>query len=99
MWNEANMIAGSCAIVYYNASFAWLGAVTLQPAYYGICGTNTSGIAGVDPSGSTADGGVVTFTVPNNADIAYVRFSMSCTATNGSDLADIIVTVNEEITD
>lgn len=97
LWNESAMTTGNCAIVYYNASFGWLGSVTLQPAYYGICGTDATGIAGVDPTGTTDKGGIVTFTVPNNSNIAYVRLSMSCTATNGSDLADIIVTVNQEI--
>lgn len=98
MWNETGMAAGSCSIVYYDATFKWLGAVTLQPAYYGICGTYSTGVAGVDPSGTTDNGGIVTFTVPNNTSIAYVRLSICCVSTNGSDLANLIVTVNEEIT-
>lgn len=98
LWNEEGGSAGNCAVVYYNQSFGWLGSFTLQPAYYGICGTNaTPAVSGIDPVGSTADGGIVTFTVPNNADIAYVRLGMSCVAVNGSDLADLIFTVNEEI--
>lgn len=98
MWNETGMAAANCSIVYYDATFKWLGAVTLQPAYYGICGTNGAGVAGVDPSGTTDKDGVVTFTVPNDTSIAYVRLSICCVSTNGSDLANLIVTVNEEIT-
>ncbi len=97
LWNEDAMVEGNCSIVYYDKAFAFLGSVTLQPAYYGICGTDNDGISGVDPEGSTDNGGIVKFTVPNNSGIAYVRLSMSCVATNGSDMADLIVTVNEEI--
>lgn len=98
MWNETGSTTGSCAIVYYDASFAWLGALTIQPSYYGICGTNTTPSCPV-PSGTTEDGGVVSCTVPTNANIAYVRICMSTNESDGSAMADIIVTVNEEITD
>lgn len=100
LWNEDGMVSGHCAVVYYDATFAFLGSVTLQPAYYGILAADTSGsvgISGVDPTGTTADGGIVTIAVPDNASIAYIRLGMSCVATDGSNLADLIVTVNEEI--
>lgn len=92
LWNEPGQ-AYSNNIVYYNASFAWLGGLTLQPAYYGICKESD------DPTGTTADGGIVTFTVPNNADIAYVRLSIGGVHSAGNDIQDVIVTVNEEITE
>lgn len=97
-WGESDMIAGSCAIVYYNASFGWLGSITMQPVYYGICGSDANPASSeIVPSGTVAPGDMVTFTVPDNANVAYIRLSMSCIATDGSDLEDLIVTVNEEI--
>lgn len=96
-WNESSANNACCVIVYYNASFGYLGALTMQPAYYGICGQNSTGVAGVDTVGSTDNGGIVSFTVPTNADIAYVRMSISCVSTDGSDMAGLLVTVNEEI--
>lgn len=101
MWNEYDTVKANSSIVYYNASFAWLGSVTLQPSYYGILAADSTGgvgINGCDPSGTTDNGGIVTFTVPNNADIAYVRISMTIKAAAGNSLADLIVTKNEEIT-
>lgn len=78
----------SNVIAYYNASHTWLGSLTIQPSVYGIC-TNADA-----PTGSAADGGVVSFTVPSNTDIAFVRISM---VANTSNISNLIVTVNEEI--
>lgn len=78
----------SNVIAYYNASHTWLGSLTIQPSVYGIC-TNADA-----PTGSAADGGVVSFTVPSNTNIAFVRISM---VANTSNISNLIVTVNEEI--
>lgn len=91
LWNEPGQ-SGSNNIVYYDKSFAWLGAFTLQPAYYGICA------AGNDTTGTTDKGGIVTFTVPNNSEIAYVRITIGGSRSSGEDIQYLIVTVNEEIT-
>lgn len=89
VWEEVTLILGSCSIVYYDASFAWLGAITLQPSKYGIC---TDADAA---TGTAANGGIVSFNVPQNENIAYARLSVAVTE---EDLSGLIVTVNEEIT-
>lgn len=78
----------SNVVAYYDASHGYLGALTIQPSVYGICANEDM------PTGSAAGGGVVSFTVPANSSIAYVRISM---VANTSDISGLIVTVNQEI--
>jgi hypothetical protein len=84
-------------MAYYNSSFIWLGsACQLQSAssYYGICGAADNVF-----SGTVADGGIVSFTVPSNSNIAYLRLSFAWEYyTPVQDLSSLIVTVNQEIT-
>ncbi len=77
-----------CNFAYYNASHTWLGSA-VQNSPYGICTNNDI------PTGTLGDGGIVSATVPNNANIAYLR--IGCAVFNES-LDGLIVTVNQEIT-
>ena len=92
-WNETNASDTYCNIVYYNASFGYIGGVTQSATVYGQC------VVADVPTGSLAEGDIVSFTVPANSSIAYVRISTSTVGVDGSGMKDIIVTVNEEITD
>ena len=90
LWDKSTVNEGWNIISYYNASFAWLGsACPVQGSEYGICTKNDYS------TGSVADGGIVSFTVPANDNIAYLRLSFSIDSPE--DLSGLIVTVNEEI--
>lgn len=86
---EADASASANVIAYYDASKTWLGSLTLQPSYYGICTEANA------PSGVLADGGIVSFVVPQNTSIGFVRISL---VSQTSNISGLIVTVNEEIT-
>ena len=94
VWDQAGAFnPGWNIMAYYNSSFTWLGSccpVQSASSVYGIC-TTADNVA----NGSVANGGVVSFTVPNNSNIEYLRFSVS--DVNNAGLASLIVTVNEEI--
>jgi hypothetical protein len=94
VWDQAGAFnPGWNIISYYNGSFTWLGSICpLQSnSVYGIC------TAADTSSGSVANGGVVSFTVPANSNIEYLRLSFS--DQNNSGLSSLIVTVNQEITE
>jgi hypothetical protein len=90
IWDVQDKSAASNVIAYYKSDKTWLGSITAQPSRYGICTNNDA------PTGTIADGGIVTAIVPNNADIGLFR--ISCASLNNS-LDGLIITVNEEITD
>ena len=96
-WDTSTVNPGWNIMAYYNSSFVWLGsACPLQSAssYYGICGAADNVF-----SGTVADGGIVSFTVPTNSNIAYLRLSFAWEYyTPVQDLSSLIVTVNQEIT-
>lgn len=92
-WNETNASATYCNIVYYDVSFNYIGGITQSAIAYGQC------VVTDVPTGSLADGDLVSFTVPANNSIAYVRISTSVVDIEGNGMKDIIVTVNEEITE
>lgn len=75
------------AVNFSDASFTNIGQFTTQPSGYGICLYNIPTV--------TVEDGVYSFTVPDNADIHYMRV----TAEDGYNTAppDMIITVNEEI--
>lgn len=92
LWDKADMNIGWNIIAYYNSSFTWLGSLCPHQSggqVYGICAQANQ------PTGSTENGGIASFTVPSNDDIAYVRLSFS--DQNDVGLSSLIVTVNEEI--
>lgn len=90
LWDTITINNGWNMMAYYDSTFTWLGsACPLQGSQYGIC------TASDYSTGSVADGGIVSFTVPANNNIAYVRISFSIS--NPEDLSGLIVTVNEEI--
>ena len=91
LWNEENASSTYCNIVYYGASFDYIGGITQDAVFYGDC------VATDVPTGSLAAGDIVTFVVPANAQIEYVRISISTFYTDGRDMEHVIVTVNEEI--
>jgi hypothetical protein len=87
--------------VYYDSSFGWLGSNALNGTY-GICKASDR------PTGTLADGGIVTGVVPSNSKIAYMRISTgiagsSYNATTGTttkysqSLEPLVVTKNEEL--
>lgn len=93
-WDTNTLNTGYSIIAYYDSSFTWLGSICpLQDGGngtpYGICTREDKS------TGSVANGGIVSFTVPANTDIAYVRLSFACST--DVKLSDLIVTVNEEI--
>ena len=91
-WDLYNTNLGYNIIAYYNGSFGWLGSTCpVQGATYGICTTNDFS------EGSLADGGIVSFKVPNNSDIKYLRLSFSLVQTADFSLKNLVVTVNEGI--
>lgn len=96
-WDTSTVNTGWNIMAYYNSSFIWLGsACPLQSAssYYGICGAADNVF-----SGTVADGGIVSFTVPSNSNIAYLRLSFAWEYyAPVQDLSSLIVTVNQEIT-
>ena len=91
-WETCGSNLGYNIMAYYNGSFGWLGSCCpLQGAVYGICKTSDFSQGGV------TDGGIVSFTVPANANIAYLRLSFSMSDVINRSLKNLIVTVNEEI--
>lgn len=94
-WNTYSLNDGYNVIAYYkdDSAHTWLGSVCpVQGAVYGIC-------ANADTStGSVANGGVVTFTVPANAGIGWLRLSIAIDGSGDMSLADLVVTINQEIT-
>lgn len=88
IWDEQSGWAAWNVIAYYDSTFKWLGSITLQPSPYGICTADCA------PTGTIANGGIVTITVPSNANIAYVRLSVASAQTS---IEGLIITVNEEI--
>ena len=93
LWDAGSMNLGWNIIAYYDSSFTWLGSsCPLQSGgqIYGIC------TAADHSTGSSVNGGIVSFTVPSNTDIAYVRLSFGDQSFEG--LSSLIVTVNQEIT-
>lgn len=97
IWDQCgNFSLGWNTIAYYKGksnSFSWLGSccpVQSNTSVYGICT-----VADNTFTGTAANGGVVSFTVPANADIEYLRLSFADQYDKG--LADLIVTVNQEI--
>jgi hypothetical protein len=89
---EGEYSTGYNIMAYYNSSFGWLGsACPIQGAFYGICKTSDFS------EGSLADGGFVSFKVPNNSNIKYLRLSFFMPQTNYMSLKNLVVTVNEEI--
>jgi hypothetical protein len=96
LWDTYTLNSGYNIMAYYNSSFSWLGSCCpLQNGgqIYGIC-TQAD-----QSTGSIANGGIVSFIVPNNSNIAYLRLSIAInTGTGSMSLEPLIVTVNEEIT-
>jgi hypothetical protein len=80
------VVGAENCIHYSGEGFVSLGSFTAQPAYYGICNSGNAVVTGSD--------GVYQHTVPDHADIRYVRMSLHGSGTHG---ADLVVTVNEEI--
>jgi hypothetical protein len=87
-WETAS---GSNCIHYSDASFGTLGSFTTQPSYYGICSAENSVV-------STDENGIKTVTVPDNANIAYMRMSIRGNYSDARHGSDLIVAINEEIT-
>lgn len=87
-WEDSD--SNSC-ILYADSDFGYLGSFTEKPTGYGIC-TGANAIT-ITPDSN----GVYMFTVQNNSDIAYLRMSIGMK--NSSNGGDIIITINEEITD
>lgn len=85
-WNREYISTGN-AVNFYDASHTNIGQFTSQPYGYGICSGNIPTV--------TKTNEVYQFTVPNNANIRYMRVS----ATHGYDVLppEMVVTVNEEI--
>lgn len=75
-------------IHYAAEGFVSLGSFTPQPAHYGICTSHNAMV--------TEENGVYIHTVPNVAEIRYVRLSLYGSGSHG---AELVVTVNEEITE
>lgn len=75
-------------IHYSGEGFASLGSFTPQPAYYGFCTSENAVVTEAD--------GVYTHKVPNYSDIWFVRSAVYGVNIHGKDL---VVTVNEEITE
>ena len=91
-WDKSTIYESWNIIAYYDSSFKWLGSLCpLQVGgqVYGICTAENQ------PTGLTANGGIVSFTVPSNDNIAYVRLSVADQKNVG--LSSLVVTVNEEI--
>ena len=84
-WSVASL--ENC-IHYSGEGFVSLGSFTPQPAYYGFCTSENAVV--------TESEGAYIHKVPNNTDIRYVRLSLYGNGTHG---ANLIVTVNEEITE
>lgn len=96
LWDTYALNSGYNIIAYYknDASFTWLGsACPLQNGgqVYGICAASDHS------TGSVANGGIVSFTVPNNSNIGYLRLSIAMGDPSATNLSNLIVTVNEEI--
>lgn len=75
----------SCYIAAYNSSFTFVGAKTVTGSTYGT-----------DPATIVWDGTICTYTIANASTIEYIRINAVCE--DGPNGADMIVTVNEEIT-
>lgn len=94
VWDQYSLNSGYNVIAYYSGDGTWLGSICpLQSnSVYGICS------AADTSSGSVANGGIVSFTVPADSRIKYLRLSIAMDTIGDMGLADLIVTVNEEIT-
>ena len=93
-WDGNGVNSGWNVIAYYSNSFIWLGsACPLQSGgvYYGVCNAENSPV-----TGSVQNSGIVSFTVPADDNISYVRLSFS--DANKEGIENLIVTVNQEIT-
>lgn len=91
-WELIEQNNGYNIMAYYNNSFSWLGSCCpIQGAVYGICKTSDFSQGGLE------DGGIVSFVVPSNTNIEYLRLSFSLHQTSFRSLKNLIVTVNEEI--
>ena len=93
VWDQSTINPGWNIMAYYDSTFKWLGSccpLESSTSVYGIC-TTANNVA----NGSVANGGVVSFTVPANNSIGYLRLSFSDSENSG--ISSLIVTVNEEI--
>ena len=91
-WDLLNQNTGYNIIAYYDSSFGWLGsACPIQNVVYGICKSSDFS------EGSLFDGGFVSFKVPNNSNIKYLRLSFALVSYSNHSLKNLVVTVNEEI--
>lgn len=93
-WDQYTQNTGYNVIAYYKGDGTWLGSICpIQGnSVYGICkAADTS-------TGSVQNGGIVSFTVPANDSIEWLRLSFAISKNGDVGLADLIVTVNEEIT-
>lgn len=89
IWTDNSTLT---SMTFFDSSKSCLGQFTSQPAYYGIF-SDTSEVNNVQKNGDVWE-----YTVPNNDDISFVRFSVPYTSQNnylGGE--DLIITVNEEI--
>jgi hypothetical protein len=77
----------SCYICAYDNSFTFVGAKVVTGSTYGT-----------DPATIVWDGTICTYTLANVSNIAYIRINAVCDG-GGEHGANMIVTVNEEITD
>ena len=95
-WDLSAVNSGWNIMAYYNASFTWLGSMCpLQDVGvpYGICTATDKS------TGSISNGGVVSFTVPANSNISYVRLSFALDYNSPvQSISSLIITVDEEIT-
>lgn len=90
IWTEANPVT---YINFYDASKTHLGQFTKQPAYYGIFANTT------EANNVKKVNGVWTYTVINNANIAFFRMAVPYAGDGDwGGGADLIITINEEIT-
>ena len=93
LWNTPTAGTSCTAVGYYNSKFEFLGVFTMQPAYYGICNAGNSVVDGEILNGE----GMITLTVPNNANIAFMRLGVGTNNKDGTGIEHLIVTINEEI--
>lgn len=94
LWNTYSNNTGYNVIAFYDGSLVWLGSmcpVQSSTSVYGIC-TAADNVT----SGSIANGGIVSFTVPSNSNIEYMRISIAM-GDNKLALDRLTITVNQEI--
>lgn len=97
LWSGASgMQATSFNFYKGDAAKTNLGQLTSQPAGYGIFASNFN----VESAKVTHTGAVYSYTVPNNADIAFVRMTLpiDCPQAVNSGGENYIITINQEIT-